>query len=97
MDPRKTARFAAKQCAVPGEQTFSGEWSGEIPRRVESHLDHAVHLAIRRNQPADIHAEMAGDRRTHLGGVELLSFDFARAHRLFGQITQHGLLVQREA
>ena len=41
---------------VPGKEPVPGEWLSIVARGVQHHFDDALDIAVRRDQPADIHA-----------------------------------------
>ena len=64
---------------------------------IEHHLDHALDVAVGRNQATDIHAQPARDRGAHLIRVEDLAFDLAGLEDILGQRGEHGLVAQGKA
>ena len=82
---------------MPGEQPLGRERLLVVARGVEHHLDDALDMAVGGLQPADVHAETAGDRGADLLGVQLLAFDLAGLEHVRGQGLQDGLLLEMEA
>ena len=62
---------------MPAEEPLFRQRLRVALRRIKHHLDYALDIAVRRREPADIHAEAAGKRRSHLLAVENLAFNFA--------------------
>ncbi|WP_247321009.1 hypothetical protein [Bradyrhizobium sp. 141] len=79
-------RPLGKSAACQPNSRSSVRTVGILLRRVEHHLDDALDVAIRRNQPADIHAEPPGDRRTHLIATKDSTFDLAGLQHVLSQL-----------
>ena len=86
-----------KQGRVPREEPFGCEWLTVVAGGVEDHLDDSLDVPVRRLQRADVHAEPAGDRRSHLVGFELFPLDLTALEDVGGQRPQDGFLPEFEA
>ncbi|MNE48976.1 hypothetical protein D3C80_1434680 [compost metagenome] len=82
---------------VPPEQPLRGQRLSKVLRSVEHHFNDAFDVAIRFDQPADIHAQAAGDRRTHLLPIQHLTLDLAGLQHVLCQGSQDGFFTQRKA
>lgn len=82
---------------MPAKQAFSCQVRVAARCRVKHHLDDALHVAIQWCQRSDVHAQSAGDGRTHGVGIEPLTLYFAGLQDILGQRRKAGLIAQRDA
>lgn len=95
--PGEAAATGREQRRVPAEQPLVGQRRVEVPRGVEHHLDDALDVAIDRRECGCLHAEPAGERGSHLPGVQALALDLAGLHHVLGEGAQHRLGAKLEA
>lgn len=81
---------------MPSEQPFGAERLVVVPCGVQHHVDAALDVTVRGLEAADIQAEAARDRGTHVAGIQLFALDFAAFDDIFGQREKDGLLLKRE-
>ena len=62
---------------------------------IQHHLDHALDMVIDRRKRANIHAQTTRNARTDGGDVEVLAFDLAGLHNIFGKRQQTCLISRR--
>src|SRR6266852_9337504 len=68
-----------------------------MPCGVQHHFNDAFDMAIHWLKSADIHAETARDRRTHLGRIQLFALDLTAFDNVFGKRLENSLLLKRKA
>ena len=64
---------------------------------IKHNLDHAFDVAIHWSERADIHAQPAGNGRSHGCDIKLLALYLAAFDHLFGECCQIGLSTQSHA
>ena len=82
---------------MPPEQTFRVQRRRVIPRRVERHFDHALHIPVRRLQPRNLHAHPARNRRPHRLRVQPFALNGTGAQNIRRQSAKDGVLPQTES
>lgn len=70
-------RARAGEATSPRGDTVRGRCAERSLGRVEHQFDDALHVAVGRDQAADIHAETAGKRGANLVAIKLLALDLA--------------------
>ncbi len=81
---------------MPRNKPLAGERQIVTARRVQHHLNDALHVPVLRLQPSNVDSEPARNRGTDCVRVEPLTFDFAALEHVAGQRSQHGLLAELE-
>ncbi|MNV60822.1 hypothetical protein D3C71_1532990 [compost metagenome] len=76
-DAAHAAAAGREERCVPGEQPVCGQRDSKVLRGVEHHFDDALDVAIRFDQPDNIHAQAAGDGGTHLLSIQHLALNLA--------------------
>jgi hypothetical protein len=96
-DADEAAVTRGKQGGLPGEQALGGQGRGTARRGVQHHIHDPFDMAIHRGQRADLHAQAAGDGRTHRLCVEPLALDLAGPDHIFRERPQAGPVAQNHA
>ena len=76
---------------MPSKQTFRRQRCREVPRRIEQHVDDAIHMTFGCHETRSIHPKPSRQGRTNLSAVENFALDFAGLDDVFGQCLKRGV------